>query len=528
MRRGLVIALLVVALPVALIFGLGASGEGGDDYKVRAIFDNASFLIPGQDVKVAGAKVGVVEDLDVHKQGDRSYAAIVMRIDEKGFQDFRSDAKCAIRLQSVIGEKLIECTPTQPRGPGEEKAPALKEVPEGQPGAGQLLLPVENTVTPVDADLINNIQRRPYRERFSIILNELGTGLTARAEDIQEVVERGNPALKEFDEFLKILADQNEELEELTKNADTVLTAMARERRSIANFFVQSRVAAQVTAEERRDFERNLQKFPPFLRELKPFMDRFGALSAEMAPVVSDLRVSAKDLSRFLIALGPFSNASNFALNSLGDTAEVARPILVNAEPVVRQIAEFTSQARSVSRNARSLFTSIQKGGGIERLLDTLYYITLSTNGFDEIGHYLRNNLIVTICSGYAITPTVGCSANFQAASSSSNAAATSNGSARAVASGLMDLLGLDDKPKSRSKSGSRGTRDSGSSDSGSGGSGSGGSGATQPSAPAEQTAPADAPPAEQPATETQQPGVGTPPGDSGDPVVDYLLGGAQ
>ena len=56
-----------------------------------------------------------------------------------------------------------------------------------QPGAGQYLLPVENTVTPVDADLINNIQRSPFRERLSILLNELGTGLAARAEDLQEL-----------------------------------------------------------------------------------------------------------------------------------------------------------------------------------------------------------------------------------------------------------------------------------------------------------------------------------------------------
>jgi ABC-type transporter Mla subunit MlaD len=522
MRRGVVVALLVVALPVALIFGLGASDEGDKDYKVRAIFDNASFLIPGQDVKVAGAKVGVVEDLDVHKEGDRAFAAITMKIDDKGFQDFRADAKCAIRLQSVIGEKLIECTPTQPRGPGEQPPPALEEIPDGQPGAGELLLPVENTVTPVDADLINNIQRRPYRERLSILLNELGTGLAARAEDIQEVVERANPALKEFDEFLKILADQNKELEALTKNADTVLTAWAKERKSTADFFVQSRIAAQVTAEERRDFERNLQKFPPFLRELKPFMDRFDALSSAMAPVISDLRASAPDLSRFLIALGPFSNASNAALKSLGDTADLARPILVNAEPVVKELAAFTSEAKTVARNLRLLFTSIQKGGGIERLMDTLYYLTLSSNGFDEVGHYLRNNLIVTICSGYAITPTVGCPANFQSASASSTA--TSSASPRATASGLLDLLVLGDKPRSsaREKSGGGSSR-----------SASGGSAAPAPSAPATDQSPADSQPvaeqpaAEQPPAETP-PGAGNVPGDGSDPVVDYLLGGAE
>jgi phospholipid/cholesterol/gamma-HCH transport system substrate-binding protein len=522
MRRAVAIALLVVALPAVLIFAAGAGDEGDNDYKIRAIVDNASFLIPGQDVKVAGAKVGVVEDLEVHKEGDRSFAAIVMRIDDKGFRDFRADAKCAVRLQSVIGEKLIECMPTQPRSAGEQEPPPLKKIPDGQPGAGQLLLPVENTVTPVDADLINNIQRRPFRERLSILLNELGTGLAARAEDIQELVERANPALKEFDEFLKILADQNKELEALTKNADTVLTALARERKSVANFFVQSRVAAQVTAEERRDFERNLQKFPPFLRQLKPFMERFDALSSAMAPVISDLRDAAPDLSRFLIALGPFSRASTAALRSLGNTADLARPILVNAEPTVRELARFTSQGKRVARNARVLFTSIQKGGGIERLMDLLFYITLSTNGFDEIGHYLRNNLIVTVCSGYAITPTVGCSANFQAASASSTA--TSSASPRAVASGLIDLLGLGDRPRSNGKS----KRSGGGSGGDGSGAGSGGSASPAPSAPAtEQPAPADGQPTEQPAAGAQ-PGVGSVPGDGGDPLVDYLLGGAR
>jgi ABC-type transporter Mla subunit MlaD len=511
MRRAVTIALLVIAIPVVLIFAAGAGGDGGGDYKVRAIFDNASFLIPGQDVKVAGAKVGVVEDLDVVRKGDRSYAAVVFRVDKDGFKDFRADAKCAIRLQSVIGEKLIECQPTQPRAEGEPEPPPLQKIPDGQPGAGQHLLSVENTTTPVDADLINNIQRRPYRERFSILLNELGTGLAARGQDIQVLIKRANPALKEFDEFLKILADQNKELEQLTKNADTVLTAWAKEKKSTADFFVQSRVAAQVTAEERRDFERNLEKFPPFLRELGPFMDRFEALSSAMAPVVSDLRASAPDLSRFLVALGPFSRSSTAALKSLGNTADLARPILVNAEPVVKELAAFTSQGRRVAKNARLLFTSIQKGGGVERLVDTLYYLTLSTNGFDEIGHYLRNNLIVTTCSGYAITPTVGCSANFQSAGSSS-ATATSSAAPRATASRLIDLLGLSDKPKSKKKKG--GAKQESSTGTGSATTGTGSDRAAKPT--------------NTPPDNNQQPGVGDVAGDGSDPLVDYLLGGAQ
>jgi ABC-type transporter Mla subunit MlaD len=450
-RRALVIGALIFAVVVAIVFGAGAGNDDGGDYKVRAIFDNASFLIPGQDVKIAGAKVGVVEDLDVQQTADgNSKAAVVMRIDEDGFKDFRTDAQCAIRLQSVIGEKLVECTPTRPGS----TAPPLRKIPDGQPGAGQRLLPVESTSTPVDADLINNIQRRPFRERFSILLNELGAGLAARAEDIQEVIRRGNPALREFDEFLAILAGQNKMLGRLTKDADEVLTALSRKRRELADFFVQSGIAAEATAEKRVDLERNFERFPRFLRQLRPFMDRFEALSAQMAPVVSDLRVAAPDLSRFLIALGPFSQSSNVAIKSLGRTADIGRTALVNAKPVAESLARFTKKGRGVADDLATLFTSLDQHRGIERFLDTLYYVALSTNGFDSIGHYLRNNLVVTICSGYVTTPTVGCSANFvgAGASSSSNPLATSSSLPRAVASGLLRVLGESDRPRRKPK----------------------------------------------------------------------------
>ena len=39
--------------------------DGEEPYKVRAIFDNAGFVIPGEDVKVAGVKVGKIAALDV-------------------------------------------------------------------------------------------------------------------------------------------------------------------------------------------------------------------------------------------------------------------------------------------------------------------------------------------------------------------------------------------------------------------------------------------------------------------------------
>ena len=103
---------------------LGAGDDDGGSYKVRAIFDNAGFVIPGEDVKVAGVKVGAIDSIDVT---DDLKAAVVLDITDKGYQDFREDAECIVRPQSLIGERFVECELTQARAPGTEPPPALRQ-----------------------------------------------------------------------------------------------------------------------------------------------------------------------------------------------------------------------------------------------------------------------------------------------------------------------------------------------------------------------------------------------------------------
>jgi phospholipid/cholesterol/gamma-HCH transport system substrate-binding protein len=229
MRKWLTAGGVVVAI-VALIALLGGGANSGGDYVVRAIFDNAGFMVKGEEVRVGGATVGKIESVDVTMPGEvDSYkngepevvpgkAVIVMNIEDPGFQDYRSDASCYIRPQSLIGEKFVDCRPTLPRAPGSKQPPGLKEIPDGQPGAGQLLLPLENNSTSVDPDLINNIQRLPYAQRFRLIFNELGASLAGRGEDLEEVVKRANPVLRDVDRLFGILNSQRRQLAQLTRS----------------------------------------------------------------------------------------------------------------------------------------------------------------------------------------------------------------------------------------------------------------------------------------------------------------------
>src|SRR3954453_14900782 len=129
MRR-LVIAGLLAALAAAGAVMMAASpGGGGKTYRVDALFDNAGFLIPGKDVKVAGAKGGKVTGVQVTREGK---ARGEMGI-EAGLAPFRSDADCIIRPQSLIGEKFVDCSPGSVRGkPLAESGGAAPHRPRGK------------------------------------------------------------------------------------------------------------------------------------------------------------------------------------------------------------------------------------------------------------------------------------------------------------------------------------------------------------------------------------------------------------
>ena len=414
MRRVAAVIAALCALTVAIV-GTGASE--GDTYKVRAIFDNAVSVIPGEDVKIAGVNVGQISALDVTPD---KKAAVTLEITEKGFQDFRRDATCTIRPQSLIGEKFVECVPTQPRPVGEPLPPPLRKIESGD-GEGEHLLPLSQTSTPVDIDLINNILRKPYAERLSIILGELGIAVAGRGQDLNETIRRANPALRETDKVLKILADQNRVLGDLARDSDTVLAPLAREREAVADQFGQSAQVAAATAERGDDLEANFERLPTFLRQLRPTMVRLGALADEATPVFADLGAQAPNINRLVRQLGPFADASRPALRTLGQAAEIGGPALVASRPTIQELRRFASAARPVAANAAALLDSFQETGGVERLMDYIFYQVAAINGFDQYGHYLRAALIVNLCTNYATTPSPGCSSNFSDQSGASS-----------------------------------------------------------------------------------------------------------
>lgn len=449
MIRKLLLAAAVVAAIVLVVLLVSGGGESGG-YRVRAVFDNGAFMVSGEQVRVAGANVGEIEEVAVTMPGEAvayqngkpvekpGKAIIVMNITDPGFQDFRRDATCLIRPQSLIGEKFVDCRPTLPRAPGTKPPPPLKQIPNGEPGAGEYLLPLGSNGTSVDPDLINDINTLPYAQRFRLILNELGGGLAGRGEDLEVLVKRANPVLRDVDRAFGILSAQREQLAQLASDSEEILGPLSRQRAHVAGFINASGAAAQASAEKGPELEEALQKFPTFLREFRNTMVSLKSFSDAGAPVFEDFGTAAPSLTDATRTLTPFSESLTVALKSLGNAGEASGPIFAEADPVIRKTATLAKSGVVPTGELAKLLADLKQTGGWNGLAELIYNSTASLNGFDQHGHFGRTRVTLSTCLEYssrsAGTEGGGCAARF-------HGPGVAEGEASSSASALFRLL---------------------------------------------------------------------------------------
>lgn len=433
-RRGatgfVAVAAGVAAIVVVIL--LTAAGGGGGSYTVRAIFDDANNVTEGEEVKAEGAKIGKVGEVIPTPNGK---AAVQLNIENPGFQDFRQDASCTILPQSLLGEQYVDCRPTEPHPEGEALPPALKRIPAGQEGEGEVLLPLSNTSSPVGVDQLQNITRLPQSQGLRIILNELGTGFAARGSELHEVIQRADPGLRELEAVLHTFAQQNHVLSDLAVESDRALASVAANRQHVGGFIEHSNTVAQASARHLAAIEENLQRLPGFLKQLGPATERVQHFAEQATPTFEDLGSAAPAVNELFSHLAPFSKATSRYFASLGKTGKVTGPALKATTKLLDKLEPLGAAAQPFSENLSTLLTNFRSAGGIERLMDFIFLTAGSTNGYDALGHFLRAEPVASNCIEYSAkkTPsTATCSANFVKSEAEEKAKSARAGAANA------------------------------------------------------------------------------------------------
>jgi ABC-type transporter Mla subunit MlaD len=405
MRRLLVIACVAAACVGAFVL-TGASSEDSDTREYKVLFDNAFGLVEGGDFRVGGVKAGQTTKFEVRtRRGQRPLAEVTVKVQEPGFGDFREDATCTIKPQSLIGEYYVDC-----QGGNS---------PNKLPTDGDGTVPVKQTTSTVPQDLVNNVMRRPIRERFRLILSSLGAGLAGRPDDLQAVLRRAHPGLRETSRVLRILGNQNRTIERFIADSDTIVEELEANKRDVVRWVRETGRTAEISATRRADIQRSFERLPTFLSELRPTMARLGELADIQTPLLADLERAAPSLETFFTRLGPFSEASRPALRSLGSAARVGTRAFrrgkdevaelnrlapetgPTAKPLRQFLQTFDDRRRAVENDPRAKQgappspdkTAIPGAGGftgMEAFWNYFWWQTWSLNGFDKFGHILR------------------------------------------------------------------------------------------------------------------------------------------
>jgi virulence factor Mce-like protein len=424
MRRVLASAIVLAAVVGFMVVALG-NGSGSANPTYRIELDDAFGLTNGAQFKVAGVPAGAISNIQVCGVVKHSgcqnplHALVTVSITQSGFGAFHSDAFCQSRPQSLIGEYFLEC---QPGG----KGPALK------PGA---TITVAHTSSTIPADLLADVMRLPYRERLTLIINELGAAVAGRSGDLEAALHRAVPALDETDNLLNLLASDSGTINALTANSDQVITDLANNSKTVQHFIDEANNAATASATQQANISATWQQLPGFLEQLRPAMQQLGNATDANLPVVQNLNTASGELNRLFTDLPGFSHASLPALKALGQASVTGRTAVIAARPTIRDLQQFTGPANCTNKKINGCLPELagnlnivlhdldnrsravepdnrSPGGtgytGLEALLQYVFNQAVAINTFGPLGHVLAvDGFVDPLCTPYATPQTL-------------------------------------------------------------------------------------------------------------------------
>lgn len=368
--------LLLVAL-VAGLAAIGAMVAAGEDsegpYRVDAIFDTAKGIVPGHLVKIAGVRVGRVQDVRLTPDHQ---ARLVLEIDRE-FEPFRADARCDIRPEGLISENFVACRP------------GTSAQPLGTAGGDVPTVAVERTSAPVDLQDVINVFSLPVSERAAALVDELGLATAGRGADLDAILRRANPALSDAERVLGILAGQRKAIAEAITQTDGVLRQVSARREDLRDFVARADDVVSETAEHAEPLAAAVRDLPPMFTAVDRGLGALRRISAAGTPLMRDLRAAAPGLRSFTEDIVPFARAGLPAVKRLGGVAGPGARHVRDARRLFNPASRLVRELGPASRQLALLFDSLTEQGGVEAVMRFFYQMAAMSGGYDSTSHYV-------------------------------------------------------------------------------------------------------------------------------------------
>jgi virulence factor Mce-like protein len=203
---------LVVIVAVFLAYNANNGLPFVPTYSVWLELPNASNLVTGNEVRIGGDRVGIIDKIEPQTHDDGSVTArmhVKLQTDVKPLPD---DSTIIVRPRSPLGLKYIEVT----------RGSSSRGVPEDG------TLPLRNaTPRPVEFDDFFSMFDEPTRAANQVNLREFGDALAGRGTSINEAIVALDPLTQHAIPVLKNLADPQTRFGQLFQALEQTAAAVA-------------------------------------------------------------------------------------------------------------------------------------------------------------------------------------------------------------------------------------------------------------------------------------------------------------
>lgn len=296
-----IVSVLLIGAVTGAAFLVGLLKLLEDTYEMQGTFTDAAGLRTGDDVKVAGVKVGRVTGVNA----DREEGLVEVEWVVNQGVDIKDGAGADIALETLLGSKFIRITNA---GKGDRLMADLdrdeRVIPlEDCDGSGTC---VPRTTTPVDVfDLTRDATERieaTDNDRLNQLINQLADiteGKRATVTDLIQGIDTVSSAINEREGQLGTLLDDVDELAANLAAKDQTLVQLIDRSRTILDFLVQRREELAAALGSGSDAVRALSTLIDTNRA------QLDAILSDLNPTLAVVQNNLPDLNRALAYAGP-------------------------------------------------------------------------------------------------------------------------------------------------------------------------------------------------------------------------------
>jgi virulence factor Mce-like protein len=307
---------LVVIVSVFLAYNANKGLPFVPTYDLSAQVPGGANLVEGNEVRVGGFRVGVVDRIRTRFRRTppdgklRSIAVLDMKLD-KTVEPLSEDSRILVRPRSALGLKYVEITPG-------------KSDNTFAPGS---TMPLESAGNPVEFDDLLNTFDESTRDYQQEALTGFGDALAGRGPDVNEAIQSFSPFFDALVPVMKNLSSRRTNLKDFFKEIGETVEEVRPVAGLQAELFPLMRITFDAIVRDPEAFRQTIERTPETLDAgissfpvQRPFIAEFAELSVRLRPTARILPTALPRVNRAL-RTGTQVLPETPALNrELGDT----------------------------------------------------------------------------------------------------------------------------------------------------------------------------------------------------------------